>query len=326
MERLRRHFAPTVSRALARSLSATRCFLQPTRFRSSQSSRARLTSSLRRRKPATQSRPRQRFWGSRPRPHTVAAASTPRHAHGRDLPRTTLDRAAPLGRPAQGAHGRVRLEVGGGGSIGRWLADTVGRDGRVVVTDIDPRWLNADRPNMELRRHDIVEDELDRETFDLAHERLVLLHLPARYTALERMIGALKPGGWLLLEDFDFTWLPFAPACGPEDASLFTKVIKAFHDVLGESDVDLAYGRHLYSRLRTAGLVDVHVEAHVQISAGGSPGCRLQRANIEQLREHLVRRELLDDQDIGRVCKLLDDPAFSVNSYPLISARGRRPW
>ena len=40
-------------------------------------------------------------------------------------------------------------------------------------------------------------DELEPGAFDLAHERLVLCHLPERRRALERMIGALKPGGWL---------------------------------------------------------------------------------------------------------------------------------
>ena len=104
------------------------------------------------------------------------------------------------------------LEVGGGGgSIARWLARQVTPGGHVVVTDIDPRWLESGYPDIELRRHDIVVDELEKDPFDLAHERLVLIHLPERDRALRRMIDSLRPGGWLLIEDFDCTWLPLGP-------------------------------------------------------------------------------------------------------------------
>jgi len=87
------------------------------------------------------------------------------------------------------------LEVGGGGgSIARWLAERVGPSGRVVVTDIDARWLDFKHPNIELREHNIATDELEWGAFDLVHERLVLIHLPERERALRRMIDALSPG------------------------------------------------------------------------------------------------------------------------------------
>ena len=40
-------------------------------------------------------------------------------------------------------------------------------------------------------------------SFDLVHERLVLVHVPERVAALGRLVSALRPGGWLLAEDFD---------------------------------------------------------------------------------------------------------------------------
>src|SRR2546429_2803316 len=68
---------------------------------------------------------------------------------------------------------------GGGGSIATWLARRVGLAGRVLATDIDPRFLETLKvPNLEVRRHDIVSDPLPEETFDLIHARLVLVHLP----------------------------------------------------------------------------------------------------------------------------------------------------
>ncbi len=39
--------------------------------------------------------------------------------------------------------------------------------------------------------------------FDLAHARAALTHIPERRRALERIISAIRPGGWLMIEDVD---------------------------------------------------------------------------------------------------------------------------
>jgi SAM-dependent methyltransferase len=218
------------------------------------------------------------------------------------------------------------LEVGGGGgSIARWLADCVGPDGKVVVTDINPQWIERTPPNIETRVHDIVSDDLEQAAFDLIHERLVLIHLPERDPALRRMTAALKPGGWILIEDFDITWLPLTPNCEAADAALFTKVIDAFHHLLHNAGVDLAYGRNFHPLLHRAGLIDVHVEVSFEVGTGGSAGCRLHHANIEQLHDRLTEQHLLTVEEIERFHTLIDDPAFSCNNYAMVSARGRRP-
>lgn len=217
------------------------------------------------------------------------------------------------------------LEVGaGGGSIARWLAERVGSHGRVVATDLDPRRVLAPHRNLEVRAHDITRDRLERDAFDLVHERLVLVHLPEREHAIERMIAALKPGGWLVIEDFDISWMALTPTCEPAQARLFAKVIDAFHQILTSSGVDPAYGRRIHRTLREHGLTDVHAEGHIQIAAGGSPAWRLHQANIEQLRDRLLQRGLLDDDEIDRFLRLVRSPHFSSNYHPLVCARGRR--
>lgn len=102
------------------------------------------------------------------------------------------------------------LEVGaGGGSIAKWLAESVGASGHVLATDIDTRFLETLRmPNLEIRQHNIASDPLPEKTFDLAHARLVLSHLPERRQVLQRMIAALKPGGWIVIEDVDASFGP----------------------------------------------------------------------------------------------------------------------
>ena len=114
------------------------------------------------------------------------------------------------------------LEIGGGGgSIASWLCARVGVTGRVLATDLDSRFLQLlSYNNLEVRRHDIRTEELPRAEFDLAHARLVLIHLSDRQVALRRMIGALKPGGWMITEEFDaLTFLP-DPTVNPREENL----------------------------------------------------------------------------------------------------------
>jgi ubiquinone/menaquinone biosynthesis C-methylase UbiE len=99
--------------------------------------------------------------------------------------------------------GQRCLEVGaGGGSVARFMSERVGPAGHVVATDINIDWMSGSQPgNVELRRHDIGVDPLPERAFDIVHARAVLTFVPERRSALMRMIAALKPGGWLLVEE-----------------------------------------------------------------------------------------------------------------------------
>ena len=105
------------------------------------------------------------------------------------------------------------LEVGfGAGGVALWLAERVGSTGRVVAVDLDPRFLDGHgRANLEVRKHDVAADPLEEAAFDLAHARAVLDLVPDRQRALERMLSALRPGGWLVLEEIDIGGI-MAPA------------------------------------------------------------------------------------------------------------------
>src|SRR5215831_15233185 len=102
------------------------------------------------------------------------------------------------------------LEIGAGdGSVARWMAARVGPAGFVLATDIYPRFVLHKGPaNMEVRVHDIVTAGLPEGVYDLIHARLVLVWLPARLTVLDKLVKALRPGGWLLIEDYDTQLVP----------------------------------------------------------------------------------------------------------------------
>ncbi len=219
---------------------------------------------------------------------------------------------------------------GGGGSIAAWLAERCGQAGQVLVTDIDPRFL-VESPLLahapiEIRRHDIGADPLPAQPFDLIHARLVLVHVPARELALERMVTALKPGGWLIVEDFDATLIDRSyPTTNAGAWALFQKMHVAQDRLMAARGVDLAWGRSLYRQLRARGLIDVGMEGHLAVWDGGSLGARLNTANFQQIREEVAGAGLITHEEIAHVLTLLDDPDFAISAPVMFTAWGRRP-
>jgi len=219
------------------------------------------------------------------------------------------------------------LEVGGGGgSIGRWLSALVGDSGSVLVTDIDPRWMDGVRDgNLEIRCHDIVHDELPGEAFDLIHARLVLIHLPERRQVLRRLIGALRPGGWILLEEFDAESLPITVLGDASARERFRKGHEAMKRVIADAGADYGWGRALYGVFVDENLVEVGAEGSTRMWTGGSSWAELFVANTDQLEEKMVATGDVAAADLDAFRSVLNDPAVAFNSYLTVSAWGRRP-
>jgi len=194
----------------------------------------------------------------------------------------------------------------------------------VLATDIDPRHLQSLKPaNLEVRRHDIGVDPLPEGAFDLAHARLVLMHLPQRTTVLARLVSSLKPGGWLVDEEYDSCSLPPDPQLGSGEVLLRTQA--AFWRLLEDRGVDLRFGRRLFGQLRSQGLVDVGAEGRVVMSHHGSPGASIVRANFEQLRELMIEGNYVTPQQFEQDLARVDAPDFVAPSSVLWTAWGRRP-
>jgi SAM-dependent methyltransferase len=223
------------------------------------------------------------------------------------------------------------LEVGGGsGSVAAWMADRVGPSGYVLVTDIDPRVMEQSayrRPvHMELRRHDIGTDPLPHAAFDLIHARLVLCHVPQRREALATLVAALKPRGWLVIEEFDGCIVDRAiPVEDTSEAERFRKVGQALRRLLDERGFEANWPRRLYGHLKAAGLMEVGIEGHLAVCEGGGIGAALDAANFAQMRREAVARGLITDAEIDAVLARLDAPDFAVFSPVMFTAWGRRP-
>jgi SAM-dependent methyltransferase len=217
------------------------------------------------------------------------------------------------------------LEVAaGGGSIAQWLAGQVGTSGRVLATDLDTRFLESlDDSAIEVRAHDIVRDPLPDSAFDLVHARLILVHLPERELALAKMVGALKPGGWLVCEEFDSLSMAADSAFHPDEYA--PKAQAALQRVMASRGANTRYGRNLAARMRALGLVDVRADGRMAMWQGGSAGARLFRANFEQLREDLLRIGLLTQAELDDDLARLEDPRTLFSSPVMWTVCGRKP-
>jgi SAM-dependent methyltransferase len=235
--------------------------------------------------------------------------------------RVTLGHLARLGVTA----GSRCWEVGAGGpGIPRALAAAAGPAGHVLATDIDPSWLN-EGDGYEVRKHDVTADPPPEPgTFDLVHARLVLVHLPDRARALATMTAALRPGGWLLIEDADTALQPLAclDDAGPAQRRA-NRLRDAVRELLTRRGADLRFGRTLPRALRDAGLAGVGAAGYFPV---GGPACdRLEAATMRHVRGELLTAGLTDDAEIDAHLAAISAGELDLTLAPLISAWGRRP-
>lgn len=217
------------------------------------------------------------------------------------------------------AEGWRCLEVGGGlGTMTKWLSARVGPDGSVLTTDIDTRHLDTlNLANVEIRRHDVVEDPLPTERFDLAYTRLVLEHVSDPARAIANMAQAVKPGGWVVIEDFDV-----APV---EPDTEIPKTFLAMRQAIASVGVDQRFGRSLSRRLRSCGLEDVRAEGRVLLWSRSNGGTTLMRLNAEQLRDRILATGLVTADQYAEDLRRIEDAAFELQAPTLWTAWGRRP-
>jgi SAM-dependent methyltransferase len=206
----------------------------------------------------------------------------------------------------------------------------VGSTGRVVATELDPRFLDGHgRANLEVRKHDIVTDPLEEAAFDLACARTVLEWIPDRQRALERMVSAVRPGGWVVVEDHDIGGI-MAQALAhytdpPEHAPLYERIVRAMeaaaHDLM--PSVDPSFGGRLAGVLADAGLVNIGAEVHASLVAGGTSG--LLPSAVELFADRMPGTRLVTASDIQSFLALTADPSFRYAPTLLVTAWGQRP-
>ena len=214
------------------------------------------------------------------------------------------------------------LEVGAGhGSIARWLAEQVGLQGWIVATDINPRFLTElQLPNVEVRQHDIRTDPLEAGRYDLAHCRAILSHLPDPPRALRRIVAAVRMGGWVLIEDADFSSLRAVEATHPL-AEAHDRHLRELLDRLTQAKLSDPYlGGRVRSLLEDAGLTEIDNEGVSRIARGGEAEARMLCLTLQAL----VERGILAAAAYSDLQQALLDPRFRFIMLTTCAAWGKR--
>ena len=177
----------------------------------------------------------------------------------------------------ENAAGARALDVGCG-ALGwlRILSEWVGPSGRVVGSDIDESQLNVARSflegegiaNVELVVDDLFETRLEPHSFDLVHARYQIAPLGRGREQVASHRRLLRPGGSLVLEEWDLGSWHFNPPA-PAAERLIRSLSEIFAALGGEA------GRELPELLQGVGIEEPEIDAHVIALRPGHPYLRL---------------------------------------------------
>lgn len=213
------------------------------------------------------------------------------------------------------------LELGaGGGSIMKWLGATVGSTGRVLGVDKSANHLhNLAKAPIQVVDGDFMDISPDI-PFDLAHCRYVLIHNRTGDEMLRKLCNALKPGGFLVVEEPDFTSAKLLNK-NTDDAQ--KKVNNAVCRLFEEMGLDPSYGLSLPKKVTAEGLEIIEVDSRLHLARGGSLMARMMGMSEKALAEKYVATGEATYADIERSIANNQDDDFWTVHYATVSVVAR---
>ena len=178
------------------------------------------------------------------------------------------------------------LEVGAGaGSIMKWMGNVVGSGGEVVAVDTNTNHIrHLSGVPYQIIQGDFLDTSLDG-AFDLAHCRYVLIHNRQSQAMLEKLCALIKPGGFLVVEEPDFT---SAKLLNKGSDLSQQRVNNAICRMFEQMQLDPAYGLSLPGKIATAGLQVLRVDSRIHLNRGGDTMARMMGESTRALRDKYV--------------------------------------
>jgi SAM-dependent methyltransferase len=213
------------------------------------------------------------------------------------------------------------LELGGGnGSIAEWLCETVGPSGNVTAIDINPAILGLiPAQNLTVEQMDVRTGELPADAYDLVTCR-ALLHQISEYApaVIGQMAAALKPGGWLLIQEPDFH---LAPTTEPE---VWASTWRGLIEWGRANGVDWLIGRKLPGMVSDLGLGRPQAKTDVQNIRGRDRGALYFRMFFAEVRDRVVGSGQLDAATLDAASALLEDPNYWTQCWMMTAVWVRK--
>jgi SAM-dependent methyltransferase len=214
------------------------------------------------------------------------------------------------------------------------LSERVDPDGIVIGVERDPGF--ADMAQAQLSRRglrnvrvvnaDALRTGLAKGTFDVVHERLVLINVPAasQEALVREMFSLLRPGGFIALQEFDSA----SYVCYPEHPSwdLLIDIWKeTFHTKGGNEFV----GRSLPCLLELAGAVRIEMKVHVETAQIGEYRRTHLLALIESMRASILDSGRIGDAELRQhmraLSEHLENPATVLIDKMIVQVWGQKP-
>ena len=212
------------------------------------------------------------------------------------------------------------------------LSERVGATGSVIGVERESRFVEMARAevakrglgNVKIVHADALATGLDKNSFDLVHERLVMLNVPARDQLLSEMVSLARPGGTIVLEDIDnASWL-----CHPPHPS-WDALRDTFHAVFHANGGNGFIGRELRGMLLAHGIRDVEVKIDVHTPSLGDYRRTHLLSLIDSLGDKVTALGAMDAEPLAdhkaRLRAHLDCPETLVIDKLFVQAWGRKP-
>src|SRR5262245_62146235 len=195
------------------------------------------------------------------------------------------------------------------------LSERVGSNGVVVGLEREARFADMAQDqiaqrhlgNVNVLQADILASGLHKQSFDLAHERLVMVNISSPEAFLSKVVDLVRPGGTVAVEEIDnVSWV-----CQPPHPSWET-LLQTFHAVFRASGGNVHFGPRIPELLPAAALANVqskvHVDAAIRVGYGRTDLLTL----LDSLGEQVSKLGLLTEDELTRLLQRVathrDDP------------------
>jgi ubiquinone/menaquinone biosynthesis C-methylase UbiE len=211
------------------------------------------------------------------------------------------------------------------------LSDRVGLQGQVVGIELSEQAVElarrflADRgiANVAVRRGHGGATGLERESFDFATARLVLVNIPEPQKIVAEMVALVKPGGVVALHEAD--WI--AHICDPPLPE-WDRLMQALVAYSEKNGIDLYIGRRIAGMLRDAGLTNIRINPLVHVYEPEHSRRPIFLQFVHNLRDRIIEQGLLSDGEFAQCISSLErhisDPNTFVMSHIFVQAWGRK--
>lgn len=214
------------------------------------------------------------------------------------------------------------------------LSERVGPDGVVVGVEREPRFAAMAQAqvrerglrNVRVIVADALETGLEANSYDFVHERLIFINVPpaSQRALLAAMLSLLKPGGTIALQEFDSASF----VCDPEHPS-WNRLLSIWNDCFHASGGNELTGRSIGRLLRSAGVENVQMKAHVEVAQIGEYRRTHLLSLLESMQDQILTSGRITKTELrkhmGALSEHLADPETTLIDKLILQAWGQKP-